>query len=155
MLDIVSGLAPILAALATAVVPLVRLLRERPRQQQLRDNLTALAALQDKLPPDQRNAVGREMREHLDDLSAEMHYRRVRRFDASTIALMVVVNALAIGFAVPAYLLEHWIARTIFAVIAAALFGFSLIGLGELYEMPEGDDRVPARLRKRTEKAKA
>lgn len=155
MLDILSGLAPIFAALATAVVPLVRLLRERPRQQQLRDNLAALAALQDKLPPDQRTMVGREMREHLDDLSAEMHYQRVRKLDASTIAFMVILNALAIGFAVPAYTLEHWVAKTVFAVIAAALFGFSLIGLGELYEMPEGDDRVPARLRKRTAKAKA
>lgn len=148
MLDTVLRLAPVISALATALVPVLGLLNNRSPDRRLRENLVALAELQDKLPPDQRNVVGQEMREHLDDLSAEIHYRRVRRVDAGTIALMVILNALAMGCVLAAYFIDNWIAWTIFGVIALMLFGFSLIGLGELYELPPDDHRVPTRLKK-------
>lgn len=148
MLDVVLRLAPVIPALATALVPILGLLHDRSPDRRLRENLAALAALQDRLPPEQRNVVGREMREHLEDLSAEIHYRRVRRIDAATIALMVILDALAMGCVLAAYFIDHWIAWTIFGVLALMLFGFSLVGLGELYELPPGEHRLPTRLKK-------
>ncbi|WP_420111532.1 hypothetical protein [Pseudactinotalea sp.] len=154
MLDTLLRIVPVIPALATSLVTVLRLVLDRSPERRLRENILVLAKLQSDLPGDQKIVVGREMPEHLDDLSAEMHYRRVRRVDTSTIALMVVLNALAAGCAVAAYFVQNWAGWTALGVLALILFGFSLIGLGELYELPDGDDRVPARLRKEKQSEK-
>lgn len=148
MLDQLRSLAPLLGPLASVIITIIKASSSNTTDKRLRENLRVLAELHEKVAPSQKASVEREMQEHLSDLSAELHYQRVRRLDWGTVGTIGLVNTLGAGVLLAAFFIgEQW-AWGIGGVIASLLFLFSIVGLNQLYEVPPQDERLPARLHK-------
>lgn len=149
MLDQLRSLSPLLGPLASVIITVIKASSSNRTDKRLRENLRVLAELHEKVAPSQKASVEREMQEHLSDLSAELHYQRVRRLDWGTVGTIGIVNTLGAGALLAAYFIGGQLAWGVGGVVASLLFLFSIVGMNQLYEVPSDEDRLPARLRKK------